>query len=137
MQRMRRLIVGAAIGASMLALVPASAHTNIVIAGFQVVQGGWVNGYGVAPNLKIDDGPATDGTEVWTNLDPVAHRLVGTCVARPSTGSPLCSVGVTRFDVTVQPGQMKELDGLPLGTYVYGDPAYPSMKAQFRVTSSE
>src|SRR6202008_4958744 len=67
-------------------MLPASAHTNIVIAGFQIAPGGYVNGLGVVPNQDVramSDSPATDGTEVWTNLDPVAHRLTGVCVARP------------------------------------------------------
>ncbi len=117
-------------------VLPASAHTNVVIAGFQIVPGGSVNGYGVAPNQTVDDGPATDGTVIWVNVDPVAHRLVGTCVARPSAGTR-CTIGSTGFDVSVQPGAQKEISGLPLGTYAYGDPAYPTMRARFRVTSSE
>lgn len=120
-----------------LGMLPARAHTSIVIAGFQIAPGGYINGYDAAPTQQIDEGPATDGTEEWTNLDPVAHHLSGRCVARPSTGSRRCVVGETHFHLIVRPGETKGVDGLPLGTYVYGDAMYPTMRAQFRVTSEE
>jgi hypothetical protein len=123
--------------ATLASMVPASAHTYVNIVAFQINPGGYVSGYGVAPNQKIDEGAATDGTVIWNNLDPVAHRFVGKCVAVPSA-TPRCTIGQRYFDVTVQPGEMHEYAShLPYGTYEYGDASYPWMQARFRVTSQE
>lgn len=126
---MKRVIM-LLIGAALLAAVPAQAHTNIVIAGFQIVPGGYVSGYGVAPNQTIDDGPASDGTLIFTNADPVAHRLVQ---CDPCGAAPKPAVRPV-LDIRLEPGQRLEIV-VPKGTWEYFDPAYPHMRGKVRVTS--
>lgn len=125
----------AALAAVALTTVPAAAHTNIVVAGFQIAPGGYVSGYGLTDNQSIDEGPAIDGTVIWVNLDPVPHRFVpcNPCGANPQVAANKA------FDVTIQPGERLEVKlALSLGQKVeYFDPSFPFMRGKLRVTSSE
>lgn len=103
-------------------LVPtASAHTSIPIAGFQFVGAGEVNGAGVVDNVVVDEqGPATDGTVIFVNADPVTHTVL--------------IQGPANRVVTLASGEQAEITGLPRGSYSITDPGYPTMKGRFRVT---
>ncbi|MHB8572065.1 MAG: hypothetical protein ACYDAY_03785 [Candidatus Dormibacteria bacterium] len=129
----------AAIGLAVGAATPAFAHTYTTISGFQIINGGYVGAPVVGARSVPDytrgtpaDPQANDGTMVWTNLDPVNHLMEGYCV---DDGSGTCDPTTPVFDVNISAGGQNEICGLPLGQYVYGDPAYSWMKGAFNVNS--
>ncbi|MBI4728167.1 MAG: hypothetical protein HY775_01485 [Acidobacteria bacterium] len=106
---------------------PALAHTNVFIAGYQIVPGSCANALGAVPTQCVDNGPATDGMFIFFNADPVTHTLA-------ITAGPADTVGIQL--ATVATGETVDAcHKLPKGNYTYGDPAFPSMRARFRVTA--
>ena len=121
------LIAMTALALGLLASTPASAHTNFLLVGNQILNGGEVNLYGAADNVQIDDGPAADGTLIFTNLDPESHTLLGTCTST--------CVG-SNWSVDVASGEQVEIV-VGLGNWLIKDADDPNMRGRVRVTSSE
>lgn len=118
------LVVMAAIAAMTLTLMPSKAHTGIVLAAGQIVPGGYVNGQRVA------DGPAVDGTILFTNADVVSYTINGSCITAGTCGSDSFSVTVPSLAVS----QEFCKSGLRRGTYLLTASGVPTMKGEVRIT---
>jgi hypothetical protein len=123
------------------AIAPAAhAHTNVILTPGQMIGGGYVHVAGLAPAVQQPDqpnGPATDGTLVVHNLDPLVTGLSIRCVA----GDCLAE-GTAARSVSLAPGttevELPKRNALhPRGTYrveTRGENALASFGV-FRVTS--
>lgn len=130
--RLKKTLIATSLLAGAMLLVPTAsqAHTTMSIVGQQLVPGGWINGYGVTDNQRLNEGPAIDGFIQFNNYDPVEYRLTARCVET--------SCNRHSFTVTVPAlgSRVHCDDEMPLGLYEITEATHATMQASFRVVTN-
>lgn len=136
----RRLALALAVAGltgSLLAAQPAHADAAMTIDAYQyfAVEGTSIAlaGYIGTPAgpRRVTPGPVTRGLTTIVNRDPIPHTLVA-CVSSCDAPNPVYDGSV--FSVSLDPLQGADIEGLFIGTQVFGCTRHPWMRGVLTVT---